>query len=695
MIASSSRGTTRARTGRFSLASLQGEPLVGLWLGTHAFVGALWGAVLSLGHQLTQARFGDGSASLTERALAVGLTAVGYAALMLVAAAVAGWSCLLQSSLRRCAVAVGAAALWFSSCAHLVAEAVYVTAGSALTVGALEFFANGWEHMLRALLQGYWRVLSIFALGTMALVVLVALVLARATRDPALSGRRLLVGLLIGLGVLMGLNELVARDRGGWALVWASTPELAFLESVHLEAKERHAIEQDKTLRPEAGSELSAGRLWARATPARAEQRPNVLFIMLESVGANHVGYAGYRRDFDQPGVTPNIDRIAKASLRLRRAWTTATHSNYAQMAALSSLFPRRTSGLDTYKRLDYPRVLLHDFLHRLSYRTATISSQDETWQGMLRFQTTETPTLRFHARDHQGPLVNTGTERIVPDHLTAERVRRFILAQQRQPWGIYVNFQMTHFPYKLPVGVKGPFQPATPEPKKFRYLSYPKADLEKVLNKYDNALYYVDQQVGRLYQALAESRQLERTIIVLTSDHGELFHEHGLVTHGRTLYDAEARVPLLVHFPRLLEPGDSDVPVSHLDILPTLADLLEVAPHPAFQGESFADPASMDAGQKAVFLNIQGMRTAEAVICWPYKLIKERQQRYPELYNLARDPGEGENLYYRDSRRAQSLQRLLRAQMRAQLEYHHPDNRNLRQQRFAPRLLTCDAPLD
>ncbi len=695
MTTSSSPGTTRARTGRFSLATFQTEPLVGRWLKTHACVGVFCGALLSLIHQLTQARFGDGSASLTERALAVLLTSVGYAALMLVAAAIAGWLCVVRGSWRRLAVSFGAAALWLASCAHLLAEAVYVTAGSPMTVGALEFFANGWQHMLRALLHGYWQVLSLFALGTVVLVVLVALVLSRATHDPVLSGRRLLVGLLIGIGVLLGLNELVARDRGGWALVWASTPELAFLESIHLQAKERESLESDKSLRPDAGNELSAGRLWAGAAHESDQRGPNVLFIMLESVGANHLGFAGYQRGVDEPSVTPNIDRIAEKSLWLRRAWTTATHSNYAQMAALSSLFPRRTSGLDTYKRLDYPRVLLHDFLYALSYRTATISSQDETWQGMLRFQTTATPTLRFHARDHQGPLINTGTERIVPDHLTAERVRRLILAQQREPWGVYVNFQMTHFPYKLPPGVSGPFEPATPNPKTFRYLSYPKADLEKVLNKYDNALHYVDQAVGRLYDALIESHQLDRTIVVLTSDHGELFHEHGLVTHGRTLYDAEARVPLLVHFPRALEPGVSDAPVSHLDILPTLADLLEVAPHPSFQGQSFADPGSIDARQKAVFLNIQGMRTAEAIVCWPYKLIKERERRHPELYNLERDPGETDNLYYRDSRPAQRLQRLLRAQMRAQLEYHHPDNAELREERFAPRLLTCDAPLD
>jgi arylsulfatase A-like enzyme len=313
----------------------------------------------------------------------------------------------------------------------------------------------------------------------------------------------------------------------------------------------------------------------------------------------------------------------------------------------------------------------------------------------MLRFQTTTTPTAFFHAKDHTGPLLHTGTEQVVPDHLTAERVERLIRGSHAEPWGAYVNFQMTHFPYQLPNGVIGPYSPANPDPKRFRYLGYPRSDLRRARNKYDNALYYVDQQVGRLYRALSETGQLDTTILVITSDHGEQFLEHDMVTHGRSLYEVEARVPLLVHWPKLIEPTVSDAPVSHLDVLPTLADLLQVAPHPSFQGESFAAPDLINPKEKAIFLNIQGMLSAEAIVCWPYKLIRSRRRRTPELYNLAKDPDEQDDLYHPGSALVKRLRKLLRAQMRAQLRYHHPNNKELRDERFAPRLLTCDAPLD
>lgn len=660
----------------------------------NALVGAGWGLILGLGHQLTQARFGDTGGTISERVCAIGLTSLGYAALMLIASGVAG--VFLLRFRHWVALAITAGVLWLVIVTHLIAEAVYATALSPFTVGAFEFVASSASQVLRVVVEGYWGTLLGFGLGTAVFVALTGIILRRAAFGPMASSRRLAAGVVVGLGVLFAINELVARDRGGWSGVWASTPELAFVESVHVEAKERAALEREHARGPEPGREIIAGRLWTSTahTPVD-DRRPNVLLIMLESVGENHVGYAGYRRPGSEHSVTPNIDRLAAGSLRMRRAWTTATHSNYAQMAILSSLFPRRGSGLDTYKRLDYPRVLLHDFLHALSYQTATISSQDETWQGMLRFESTGTPTLFYHSRDHRGPLVATGSEKVVPDHLTAERVSRFIQGRQSEPWGVYVNFQMTHFPYKLPPGVRSRYSPATPDPKKFRYLSYPESDLDEALNKYDSALAYVDEQVGTLIEALRQSKQLDNTIVVLTSDHGELFHQHGMVTHGRSLYDAEARVPLLLHWPGVIEARSSDAPVSHLDILPTLAELLRVAPHPSFQGESFAQPDLIDPKRKAIFMNIQGMRTAEAVVCWPYKLIKARQQRRPELYNLEQDPHEEEDLYHDGSHEADHLLRLIRAQMKAQLDYHHPGNQSLRDERYAPRMLTCDARLD
>jgi arylsulfatase A-like enzyme len=208
------------------------------------------------------------------------------------------------------------------------------------------------------------------------------------------------------------------------------------------------------------------------------------------------------------------------------------------------------------------------------------------------------------------------------------------------------------------------------------------------VVNRYDNALRYVDEQVGKLEQALARAGKLEDTIWVITADHGEAFHDHHEVTHGKTLYDTEARVPLLIHWPAGLKPADLQEPVSHLDILPTLLDLLQLPPHPAFQGKSMlaADASPEPTG---VYMNIQGLKSAEALVCYPWKLIVNRSDKTTELFQLEQDPGELDDRAARDVEVTEALKLTLSSQIAAQLAYHRKDSPALGE-RFAPRLLTC-----
>jgi len=417
------------------------------------------------------------------------------------------------------------------------------------------------------------------------------------------------------------------------------------------------------------------------------EDLPNVVLVSLESVGANHVGFLGYPRR-----VTPHMDRIAAQSLVFSRAYTTATHSNYAQMAVLSSLFPRRGPSIDMYTRLDYPRYLLHDLTDPLGYETACISSQDQSWQGMQRFQSTPTPTYFRHAPDHEGPHLDMVTEEIAPDEETVRHAIKWIDGVGDGRFALYVNLQSTHFPYPIPGNAPRPFSPHEPKGT-FNYVVWEKAELETIVNKFDNSLLYVDQQVGVLYDALEERGILDNTIFVVTSDHGELFFEHDTVTHGRTLHEEEARVPLMVHYPRWLEPRVADQAVSTIDVLPTILELMGIAPHPALQGESLAwNGVGGARHEAAVFLNIQGWKHADAIVCMPYKLVFDPQTEESSLYDLEADPGELRDIALRNPNITVALERVLLAQLDAQERYHadETDGQELREDRFAPLMLPC-----
>jgi arylsulfatase A-like enzyme len=142
-----------------------------------------------------------------------------------------------------------------------------------------------------------------------------------------------------------------------------------------------------------------------------------------------------------------------------------------------------------------------------------------------------------------------------------------------------------------------------------------------------------------------------------------------------------------LIHWPRRLAPSDVTRSVSTLDVLPTIADLLEIDPHPSFQGQSLLHPEEQ---KRAVFMNIQGMASQDGVVCFPFKLVLDRGSGKYSLFDLEHDPGESRDLFSERRQTAEALAALLRAQMRAQLAYYAPEHPEQRQATFAPDLLEC-----
>jgi len=557
--------------------------------------------------------------------------------------------------------------------------------GSPLTMGGVDFFLGSARHIVRALVERYAAYTGGAMVISLVFIAMLAVGLRGAASDAPAPRRAEVLG--PAFVVTAFLASLVARPASAVERVAQASPAVAFFSSIaaasaadddapaEVEALIRTALDSPPQL---------AGAVWRKAAAGTPGPRPNVILLMLESVGTHHLGYAGYERD-----TTPHLDRIAVESRRFSRVWSTATHSNYAQMGVLSSLFPRRGAALDMYQRLDYPRYLLHDVSHELGYVTGTISSQDETWQGMLRFQQSGAYDYYFHALDHQGAHLDTGTENIVPDEITVAHALSWIdEGAKNRPFSLYVNLQSTHWPYPIPDDAARPFLPDTIH-KAASYASWSRDDLEAIQNRYDNALSYVDEQIGELIFGLEERGILDETILVVTADHGELFQEHGLVTHGRSLYDGEARVPLLVRYPKTVAPGDDDRMASTMDVLPTLIDVLELPPYPGHQGETLLATREETAsrGARAIFINMQGWRHAEGVICWPWKLVVEGTAS--RLYDLERDPGEMIDRWPEAPRVGADLATLLRAQMAAQMRYHAPES-SRRLERFAPNMLRC-----
>src|SRR5438477_7214023 len=170
---------------------------------------------------------------------------------------------------------------------------------------------------------------------------------------------------------------------------------------------------------------------------------------------------------------------------------------------------------------------------------------------------------------------------------------------------------------------------------------------------------------IGRGLEALRAAGQLDRTIVIVVGDHGEALGEHGEATHGLFAYDATLRVPLIVDAPGV-RPGVVHAPVSHVDLVPTVLELLGIATPSGLDGRSLL--TAQDGGARssralyfeALDANLtRGWAPLTGVTVDGWKYI---DLPIPELYDLRHDPREVHNLAERDPERSRALQARLTA---------------------------------
>jgi arylsulfatase A-like enzyme len=195
----------------------------------------------------------------------------------------------------------------------------------------------------------------------------------------------------------------------------------------------------------------------------------------------------------------------------------------------------------------------------------------------------------------------------------------------------------------------------------------------------YDREIRFVDDELRRLLEALEAEGRLGRTLLVLTSDHGEEFLEHGWIGHGATLHEEVLRVPLLLLGPGIPAGLRISQPVGLVDLAPTLLELLGAPPLPAATGRSFASLLREGSGRRddeapALFsetwfeagFGAEGPKPVPqpsyAVRKGSRKLVRLRDgESFRYLYyDLAVDPAEQHDLYAADPSAADDLRALL-----------------------------------
>jgi arylsulfatase A-like enzyme len=308
--------------------------------------------------------------------------------------------------------------------------------------------------------------------------------------------------------------------------------------------------------------------------------------------------------------------------------------------------------------------------LRPAGYRTALFSCQNEGWGNMQAFLKTPGLELFRHSPDWpEAPRRGEGPESKVFEATPVAAFRSWLDETKGGPFLAYLNFQATHYPYVIPPDAAPLYEPSRIDfPTTF--LSYPAGKIPVMENRFYNALHSVDAAVGEVVEALRAAGVWERTVLLVVSDHGEAFYEHGVPTHGTTLLEEQLRTAAFLRLPG--EPARvMTEPLSVLDLVPAVAKFLGLPPHGNFQGRSdVLDPAYNAQGRPFLF-TIQGITQEDGLLVDDWKLLENRDRRELALFDLARDSGELRNLAASEPARLAALRQRLDALLADQLAYY------------------------
>lgn len=339
--------------------------------------------------------------------------------------------------------------------------------------------------------------------------------------------------------------------------------------------------------------------------PLNWSDSPNVLLITLDTVRAASQSLYGYSRS-----TTPQLARFAKSGALFQKAYGTASWTLPSHGSIFTGYYPHEQIG-DWLVPFDSPYPTLAEVLRQRGYDTAgfvanTIYCSKESGfgRGFAHFedykispgQVMKSSSLGFYMTDNPGLRQQIGYYEYLGRKSAAElnaEFLRWLSSRGERPFFAFLNYWDAHEPYLPPAPFDRQFGPTSREmfsiDRGARVAELSRRDLEAEINAYDGTIAYLDSQLGRLLDELQARGLLENTCVIITSDHGEEFGEHGLFRHGHSLYIASLHVPLLILFPPRV-PANVTVPhpVSLRDLPATIFDLIGGEKNP-FPGSSMA----------------------------------------------------------------------------------------------------------
>ncbi len=380
------------------------------------------------------------------------------------------------------------------------------------------------------------------------------------------------------------------------------------------------------------------------ARPAVAGTGRNVLLITIDTLRADHMGVYGYGR-----ATSPRMDALARRGVVFEQAYTYWPKTRGSFVGIMTGRFSSQTGYGKSHPLLLDFNPTLASVLKDAGYLTAATVDNPNVASSLGYAKGFD----RYRETWEEKALV---TEWDRTRAITEDGVRYMGAARPDRPFLLWLHYVNPHAPYDPPPPwdtafldaeaargerlrpVSG-FHGGVP-----RQWSVPGRTLGGYVARYDGEIAAVDAEVGRLIDALDASAVRDRTLVVITSDHGESLGEHGYYfDHGEDLFDPSMRVPLLVAGPGIEAGRRTDVLATTLDLVPTVLDALKVSYPPDLAGESLLAAAR---GERRPFRpRLQGQNDRNLLGAWDrrFKIVavpEDAGARFA-LYDRKSDPGE------------------------------------------------------
>jgi arylsulfatase A-like enzyme len=416
----------------------------------------------------------------------------------------------------------------------------------------------------------------------------------------------------------------------------------------------------------------------APATPPRAVppiRAEHVILLSLDTFRADAAGWLGDPTN----SLTPSLDAFARDAVIFRRARAQIPFTQSSHMSMFTGLYPivHRVHGETAQLRRGIPT--LAEILQRDGFSTHGFYVNN--WmkehygfgRGFDRYE--EVPGGVTHA-DH----LNSAAFATLDEIETSDR-RLFLFVQYFDPHSDDKELTQSSLPYYSPAQFRSDLDLPDPDTAfcdakgrcaaqfiQWANISGREVSPESVAQirgLYDAGIRYLDFELGRFFAKLEESGIYDRALVIVTSDHGEEFFEHGKFLHNDT-YEEHIAVPLLIKFPMNAHAGLSlDVLAESVDLLPTVLDHLEIEIPRALQGRSLLPSIRGGSGPRDYSFSQDKSKIGRFSLADArYKLIYDTEQQSGTLFDLIKDPGEQLDISTREPQRFSKMQQQLESRL-------------------------------